>query len=147
MGIPPASRQQVPRHPETSRDLEPDARITLGTARISPINMANAYATHRQRRQARRRARDREGRRRAPARRCYSLQAATERAIDEDIAADTSYALQQVVQNGTGTAALALGRPAAGKTGTATNGKDAGLLGLVRRLHPAAVDRGDVRPR
>ena len=38
-----------------------------------------------------------------------------------DIAADVSYALQQVVQNGTGQNALALGRPAAGKTGTATN--------------------------
>ena len=35
---------------------------------------------------------------------------------------DVSYALQQVVSDGTGTAALALGRPAAGKTGTATNG-------------------------
>jgi membrane carboxypeptidase/penicillin-binding protein len=33
--------------------------------------------------------------------------------------------MQQVVQNGTGRAALALGRPAAGKTGTATNDKDA----------------------
>jgi membrane peptidoglycan carboxypeptidase len=41
-----------------------------------------------------------------------------------DIAADVSYALQQVVQSGTGTAALGLGRPAAGKTGTATNALD-----------------------
>jgi membrane peptidoglycan carboxypeptidase len=32
--------------------------------------------------------------------------------------------MQQVVQNGTGQAALELGRPAAGKTGTATNDKD-----------------------
>jgi membrane peptidoglycan carboxypeptidase len=44
--------------------------------------------------------------------------------LGEDIAADVSYAMQQVVQVGTGTAALALGRPAAGKTGTATNGLD-----------------------
>jgi membrane peptidoglycan carboxypeptidase len=44
-----------------------------------------------------------------------------ERAISEDIAADTSYAMQEVVKAGTGRAALALDRPAAGKTGTATN--------------------------
>ena len=43
--------------------------------------------------------------------------------IAEDIDRDVSYALQQVVKSGTGTAALALGRPAAGKTGTATNDK------------------------
>ena len=35
-----------------------------------------------------------------------------------------SYALQQVVKSGTGVNAQALGRPAAGKTGTATNGDD-----------------------
>ena len=44
--------------------------------------------------------------------------------LGADIAADVSYALQQVVQAGTGTAALGLDRPAAGKTGTATNAYD-----------------------
>ena len=37
------------------------------------------------------------------------------------LASDVSYAMQQIVQSGTGQNALALGRPAAGKTGTATN--------------------------
>ncbi len=41
--------------------------------------------------------------------------------MSEDIASDVSYALQQTVQNGTATTALGLGRPAAAKTGTATN--------------------------
>ncbi len=50
----------------------------------------------------------------------YTAPRKTDRAIPEDIADDTSYALQQVVKGGTGTAALGLGRPAAGKTGTAT---------------------------
>ena len=45
----------------------------------------------------------------------------TTRALDEDIDSDVSYAMQQVVQQGTGANAQALGRPAAGKTGTATN--------------------------
>ena len=46
-----------------------------------------------------------------------------ERAVSEDIAADTSYALQTVVESGTGEAAVGdvFERPAAGKTGTATN--------------------------
>ena len=39
--------------------------------------------------------------------------------FDKDVVADVDYALQQVVRSGTGTKALALGRPAAGKTGTA----------------------------
>ncbi len=45
-----------------------------------------------------------------------------------------TYALQQVVEYGSGTEALALDRPAAGKTGTATNDDDERLLLLVRRL-------------
>jgi membrane peptidoglycan carboxypeptidase len=48
----------------------------------------------------------------------------TTQAISEDIAADTSYALQQVTKYGTGTNANTIGRPVAGKTGTATT--DAG---------------------
>ena len=50
----------------------------------------------------------------------YNHKVKTTRAIDEDVANDVSYALQQVVKSGTGTAALELGRPAAGKTGTST---------------------------
>ena len=45
-------------------------------------------------------------------------------------------------QAGTGQAALELGRPAAGKTGTATNDDGEVVLVLVHRLHAAAVDRG-----
>ena len=65
-------------------------------------------------------------RRRGPARLrgLRRFKSPTKRTLDEDIAADVSYAMQQVVKSGTGTAALALGRPAAGKTGTATNAKD-----------------------
>jgi membrane peptidoglycan carboxypeptidase len=43
------------------------------------------------------------------------------RVLPEDVDRDVSYALQQVVKAGTGKNALSLGRPAAGKTGTATN--------------------------
>jgi membrane peptidoglycan carboxypeptidase len=43
------------------------------------------------------------------------------RVLADDLDRDVSYALQQVVTNGTGQNAQALNRPAAGKTGTATN--------------------------
>ncbi len=121
LGIPgdkPSNR--YPGIPMRTVDFLPDdTLITLGKGRVSPINMANAYASIAN------------GGERADAHVVekvvgkdgevlYNRPEETRSAVDEDIAADTSYAMQQVVQNGTGRAALALGRPAAGKTGTAT---------------------------
>jgi membrane peptidoglycan carboxypeptidase len=54
----------------------------------------------------------------------YQYKPHTTQAVDPDVDADVSYAMQQVVQHGTGTNAQAVGRPAAGKTGTATNSLD-----------------------
>ncbi len=54
----------------------------------------------------------------------YRAPKKTDRVLAGGPAADVSYALQQVVQSGTGQNAQALGRPAAGKTGTATNDDD-----------------------
>jgi membrane peptidoglycan carboxypeptidase len=107
--------------------LDPFPSITLGSATISPVNMANAYATIAN-----------GGRFHAPfiiekvtskdGEVLYDHSESDQQVIDQeqgtDIAADVSYALQQVVKQGTGTAALGINRPAAGKTGTATNGKD-----------------------
>ena len=46
MGIPPVEADpEYPGIPNTSRDLDADALITLGKARVSAINMANTYAT------------------------------------------------------------------------------------------------------
>jgi membrane peptidoglycan carboxypeptidase len=128
MGIPP--NKGPGKHygfPSSSAGLDPYPSITLGSATISPINMANAYATIAN-----------GGRFHAPfiiekvaskdGEVLYDHSESDQQVIDQeqgsDIAADVSYALQQVVQQGTGTAALGLDRPAAGKTGTATNGKD-----------------------
>jgi len=130
MGIPP---EKTPRKknaygfPDHTPGLYPYPSITLGSATVSPINMANAYATIAN-----------GGRFHAPfiidkvvnkdGEVLYDHAESDQQVIDPhqgtDIAADVSYALQQVVQSGTGTAALGLGRPAAGKTGTATNDKD-----------------------
>ena len=123
MGIPPGEAgKNAVGIPPTSPGLEPITGIALGNATVSPINMANAYATIAN-----------EGVYSEPyvveevvgadGAVEYTHEDSTERAVGADIAADVSYALQQNVTGGSGTAALALGRPAAGKTGTATNGK------------------------
>jgi membrane peptidoglycan carboxypeptidase len=148
MGVPPTERDRDhPGIPMTSRDLEADSRITLGKARISPINMANAYATvaaNGQRSDVHviEKVVDPSGET------VYDWKQPARDGIDEDVAADTSYAMQQVVQHGTGQAALALGRPAAGKTGTATNDKDAvssaWFVGYTPQLSTAVMYvRGD----
>jgi membrane peptidoglycan carboxypeptidase len=106
--------------PANSGGLGPNTGIALGSADVGPANMANAYASianggvrhdlHVVTKVTR--ASDGEV--------LYEAKDSGERALDEDIAADTSYALQQVVKVGTGRSA-SIGRPAAGKTGTATN--------------------------
>jgi membrane peptidoglycan carboxypeptidase len=136
-------------HLHTSPGLEPISGIALGSATVAPINMANAYASiaaggeyapvH-----VIDEVKSRDGKV------LYSWKKKTTDALDGSnkqhnaaIAADTSYALQQVVQHGTGTAALALGRPAAGKTGTATNSKDqvssAWFVGYTPQLATAVM--------
>ena len=128
MGVPPPKAEQgYPGIPATSSDLDAsDALITLGKARISPINLANAYATiaaggKRANVHVINKVVDRSGVTR------YQYKNRTQQVVDEDIAADVSYAMQQVVKAGTGRRAQALGRPAAGKTGTAT--KEDGMGG------------------
>jgi membrane peptidoglycan carboxypeptidase len=122
MGMPPTkSDSDYPGIPSTSVDLDPnDSLITLGKARISPINMANTYATianggQRADVHVINKVTDQNGTV------LYQFHNQTQKAIPQDVSDDVSYALQQVVKGGTGKAALALGRPAAGKTGTATN--------------------------
>lgn len=107
--------------PRNAPGLEPNNAISLGSATISPIAMASAYSTvasggvHRDVHLIRKVSRASDGKA------LYQVNDKSERAFSEDIAADVSYALQQVVSAGTGFQALNLGRPAAGKTGTATN--------------------------
>lgn len=120
LGIPNWNRDQGGyNNIDNSPGLEPVAGIALGSATIAPVNMANAYATIANEGKAAKvhvveKVVSKDG---EP---LYTHKDRNTRAISEEIAADTSYAMQQVVQTGTGTAALGLGRPAAGKTGTAT---------------------------
>jgi membrane peptidoglycan carboxypeptidase len=93
------------------------SRIPLGTAEVSPLAQANAYATfandgvvvpdH-----VVREVRDRKGRV------IYKANPEKKRVVSEDIAHDVTFALSNVVQEGTGSAVQTLDRPIAGKTGT-----------------------------
>jgi membrane peptidoglycan carboxypeptidase len=106
--------------PRTAPGLEARSGISLGSATISPVDMANAYGTIADGGRAKTwyaiaKVTDDKGRKR------YQAPTRTPRVLADDLDRDVSYALQQVVKAGTGKNALTLGRPAAGKTGTATN--------------------------
>jgi membrane peptidoglycan carboxypeptidase len=58
-------------------------------------------------------------------------------AFSEGVAADATYAMQQVVQGGTGTLAQLSGRPTAGKTGTTTANTNAWFAGFTPQLSTA----------
>jgi membrane peptidoglycan carboxypeptidase len=107
--------------PQDAPGLKAESGISLGSATINPIDMANSYGTIANGGQAQdwytvSKVTSANGHT------LYRDQHETRRALPNPIDRDVSYALQQVVKKGTGMNALALGRPAAGKTGTATNG-------------------------
>jgi len=121
--------------------------VALGVAEASPLEMAGAYSTianggvlvptH-----VVSQVIDRTGTV------LYSANATGRPAIEAAIAADLTYALQSVVDSGTGTAARALKYPVAGKTGTAggCNGKDDGggvcaawFVGFTKQISTAVM--------
>jgi membrane peptidoglycan carboxypeptidase len=124
MGIPPAEPAKDPwGFPTSSGGLQPNAGVALGSQTVSPINMANGYATIANGGVAAEpfiieKVVDQNGEKR------YDHKVQDHRALPEDIAADVSYAMEQVVEAGSGATALSgFAWPAAGKTGTATNDK------------------------
>ena len=64
----------------------------------------------------------------------YEGRAQTEEVFSKEVMADLTYALKGVVTGGTGAAALALGRPAAGKTGTSQSNASAWFSGYTPQL-------------
>ncbi|HEX7186744.1 MAG TPA: transglycosylase domain-containing protein [Actinomycetes bacterium] len=104
--------------PEDTPGLEPNGVIPLGTASVRNIDMAAAYATFAAQGQAAQwhvvqEVKGANGGTR------YQADDDNSRVFGKDVMADLGFALQQVVEQGTGTEAQSLGRPAAGKTGTA----------------------------
>jgi membrane peptidoglycan carboxypeptidase len=93
------------------------SRLPLGTAEVSPLAQATAYATFANdgvavSNHVVSEVQDRRGRV------IYQANPEKKRVIEEDIANDVTYALSNVVEEGTGRAVQTLDRPVAGKTGT-----------------------------
>ncbi|MFF5968371.1 transglycosylase domain-containing protein [Streptomyces collinus] len=112
---------------------ELNASFALGTSTPSAIRMADAYATFAA-----------AGKQAAP----YSVTSVkfngqeiegfkkprVTRAMPEKVANNVTDTLENVIQNGTGTKALSLGRTAAGKTGTTDENKSAWFVGYTQQL-------------
>ncbi|MFI6640407.1 transglycosylase domain-containing protein [Streptomyces sp. NPDC050504] len=115
-----------------------NASFSLGTSTPSAIRMADSYATFAA-----------SGEHHEP----YSVTKVVrkgeemagfekpkpENALDSDIADNITKVLENVVQNGTGTRAKELGRPAAGKTGTTDKNKSAWFVGYTPQLSTAVT--------
>ena len=124
--------------PDTTAGLDPNVTITLGTASPHVVDVASAYATL-----ANRGTHvhltylksittpDGEAK--------FDLNPPPTKAFTTSVADTVGYALQRVVQYGTGRAALALGRPAAGKTGTTDDNKSAWFAGYTPELATAVM--------
>ena len=105
--------------PRKAPGLDPSLSIVLGSATVSPIDMANAYGTI----DDGGLAKDvyiLESVKSTQGGQDYKHEVKTTQAISEEVAADTSFALQETARVGTGTNANTIDRPVAGKTGTAT---------------------------
>ena len=114
------------------RYFKPVCAITLGSVGFTPLEMTDVYATFAS-----------GGIHHAPqgfesvrgpnGKLIEKLSTSGTRVLGPNVAAELTYALQGVIQHGTGTAA-AISRPAAGKTGTAENFQDAWFCGYVPQL-------------
>jgi len=112
--------------------LKPVCSITLGTQAVNPLEMTNAYATLAAR-GVHRDPQAFESVRGSTGAQIGRLSAPGAQVIPQNTADLVTYALEGVVSHGTGTAAY-FGRPAAGKTGTAEDYKDAWFCGYVPQL-------------
>jgi len=124
--------------PADAVGMEPNLAFTLGTASPHVVDIAAAYATFASR-----------GLQVAPSyiksittgsgETLYKLSPKPVQAFSTDVADIVTYALQKVVQVGTGRAAKALGRPVAGKTGTTNDNKSALFAGYTPELATAVM--------
>ncbi|WP_062205037.1 transglycosylase domain-containing protein [Demequina salsinemoris] len=110
--------------PEDTTDLHATPSVVLGPAAVHPIDIAEAYATianggvHNDTYMVQT-IKDADGAT------TYEHDTTSRRVFDEDVIADTTYAMQQVVLYGSGKTANSLGRDIAGKTGTSNDNKSA----------------------
>ena len=120
-----------------SAELEAVPSITLGTQFVRPVDMADVFATFAAGGEqadpylVAEVTRDGEP--------LFAHEAEVERALEADVAADVTHALQAVLGPGGTAAAAAIGRPAAGKTGTTTDNTAAWFVGATPQLSTAVA--------
>ncbi len=124
--------------PKDTTGLIADPTTVLGTSSPTALDMADAYATFAAR-----------GERAEPTmikqvktpdkQTDFEFEPETRREFDVDVMDNVNFALQQVVNVGTGTTALGLGRPSAGKTGTTDNNMSAWYVGYTPQLSTAVM--------
>jgi len=122
--------------PKNTAGLGTNMSNILGTASPHVIDMANAYATIAA-----------QGQKATPyliskvtsadGNPNYKVKKETTPAFDKSVTADVTDAMTHVVTEGTGTGAQALGRPAAGKTGTTSNTEAVWFDGFTPQLSAA----------
>ena len=93
-------------------------RISLGIPEVSPLDMASAYGTYANNgkhvpRHVIKEVKDADGTV------IYKADTKGKQSVPEDVSRDVTHALGSVVESGTGRSVSTLGRPVAGKTGTA----------------------------
>ncbi|WP_159624209.1 transglycosylase domain-containing protein [Actinomyces sp. zg296] len=69
----------------------------------------------------------------------YTASTSGEKVFSDDVMADATYAMQQVVNEGSGTTALRLGRPIAAKTGSSSDNKSAHFVGYTPQVATAVT--------
>jgi membrane peptidoglycan carboxypeptidase len=119
--------------PEDTVGLDGDLTNVLGTASPHPLDVANVYATLaaqgvRHEAHIVASVTDPEGSE------VYTGPTRGTRVLNADAAAEVTYALTEVVKAGTGTAARALERPAAAKTGTSEEHRSAWFCGYTPQM-------------
>nr|WP_281373099.1 transglycosylase domain-containing protein [Kineococcus aurantiacus] len=122
-------------YPQDTPGISGDQYISnvLGTSSPHPIDVTQAYATFAaqgQRTQWHTIATVDD----STGTRTYTASPAVTTAFPSDVAADATYALEQVVNSGTGSYAKRLNRPAAGKTGTTNDNLAAWFAGFTPDL-------------
>jgi penicillin-binding protein 1A len=122
-----------------SADLPEVASLVLGTGEVSPLDMAAGYSTFANRgirNQPTMIARIEQVDEGGGVRVIDQARPTGERVLTELEADLVTHCLRQVIEGGTGTSA-SFGRPAAGKTGTTQDNKDAWFVGYTPKLTAA----------